>query len=389
MNELKLEFLKVFKAEATHKSFAPGRVNLIGEHTDYTGGYVFPVALNIGTYAFARKRNDRLLKLYSLNFKNQEVVETSLENLTFNAAHDWANYPKGVMSQLQQMGITFDQGLDVLFYGNIPNGAGLSSSASIELAMAALLNEIYQLKLDTLTLVKISKQTENDYIGVNCGIMDQFIIGMGLENHALLLNTHNLTFENVPLNLDRHQLLIINSMVKRTLSDSKYNERIEEARRADLALKNSGIAYIGELSVGSLEKVHQILQNEALYKKVKHIVTENHRTLQASRFLKEGNLIGFGQLMLESHQSLRDDFKVSIEALDHLVEASIKNGAIGARMTGAGFGGCIVSLVPEENLDELIGQVKKDYSMKFQIEPKFYVVSSGSGAKASLLKGEV
>lgn len=385
MTDLKLKFSKLFHASATYESFAPGRVNLIGEHTDYTGGLVFPVALNIGTYALARKRKDQKLRLYSLNFEELGIIEVDLGDLKYKAEHNWANYPKGVLYELSQLGKSFDWGLDILFYGNIPNGAGLSSSASIELAMAALVNEVYAFQLDAIELVKISKKTENDYIGVNCGIMDQFIIGMGKKDHALLLDTHKLNYENVPLDLGDFQLVIVNSMIKRTLSDSKYNQRIEEAKKADVILKNSGIHSIASLCIEDLKKVEEILKDDALYKKIKHIVTENHRTKEAAIYLKEKNLLGFGKLMLESHDSLKNDFQVSIRGLDELVESAMENGAIGARMTGAGFGGCMVTLVHRSKLEEMQKNMKKNYSEMMGMVPEFYVVSSGSGARASLL----
>lgn len=311
-----------------------------------------------------------------------------MDQLTFDQKHDWANYPKGVIDTLLKEGAVLEFGLDLMFFGNIPNGAGLSSSASIELATAVLVNHVYGLQRSMLALVKLSKATENHYIGVNCGIMDQFVIGMGKKEHALLLNTHDLSFEQVPLSLGENRLIVINSMVKRALSDSKYNERISDAKQADALLRASGVPYIGALDVDDLPEVEKTLNQDVLYRKIKHIITENARTRKASQCLISGDLSGFGQLMVESHVSLRDDFMVSVPALDILVETAMAFGAKGARMTGAGFGGCIVCVVPSQSVDAFIRQVGRTYETEMGLIPEFYVVSSDDGARMINLEEE-
>lgn len=388
MNTLVNQFNACYGMPYEYASFAPGRVNLIGEHTDYTGGLVFPVALNIGTYVLAKKRPDCTFRFFSMNFEERGFIEVHMDQLTFDQKHDWANYPKGVIDTLLKEGAVLEFGLDLMFFGNIPNGAGLSSSASIELATAVLVNHVYGLQRSMLALVKLSKATENHYIGVNCGIMDQFVIGMGKKEHALLLNTHDLSFEQVPLSLGENRLIVINSMVKRALSDSKYNERISDAKQADALLRASGVPYIGALDVDDLPEVEKTLNQDVLYRKIKHIITENARTRKASQCLISGDLSGFGQLMVESHVSLRDDFMVSVPALDILVETAMAFGAKGARMTGAGFGGCIVCVVPSQSVDAFIRQVGRTYETEMGLIPEFYVVSSDDGARMINLEEE-
>ena len=355
-------------------------MNLIGEHTDYTGGYVFPVALNIGTYGFARKRRDKKFQMYSVNFKDNEIIDIG-DNFEFDKNHGWANYPKGILYKLSNMGYNFDFGLDIVFYGNIPNGAGLSSSASIELSMATLVNFIYDFKLEQIQLIKISKEVENHFIGVNCGIMDQFIIGLGKKDMGILLNTYDLSYKYIPLDLEKFKIVIFNSMVKRNLSTSNYNERTNEAKLAEQLLKENGVNYIGSLSIEELDRVKKILSSDTLYRRVRHIITENARTLESADLLASGNINDFGIKMVESHMSLKEDFQVTVENLDFLVQSALENGALGARMTGAGFGGCVVTIFSEDSKKN-IETIVKEYTEKFGFSPEVYDVISSDGASA-------
>ncbi len=373
------KFKELFNRMPEFEGFAPGRVNLIGEHTDYTGGLVFPAALDIGTYTLAAVRDDSEFRVFSMNFTETGVRAFRAGDAYLNE-DGWANYPKGVASILKSHGYTTTKGMDILFWGNIPNGAGLSSSASIELAMGVLMDWVFSLNLDRVQLVQLCKETENDFIGVKCGIMDQFIIGMGKKESALRLDTHDLSFEHVPLNLADHKIVIFNSMVQRTLSDSLYNKRIEEAKEADDILRENGIDYIGQLKLEDLETVEQLLNEESLYLKVKHIVTENHRTNAASEYLKSGNLIAFGQLMVQSHKSLKENFMVTIPQLDDLVDLMLEHGAIGARMTGAGFGGCVVGLVHASELESFVSTVQQCYNNRYDLLPDAYIVGTSDGA---------
>ncbi|MBM7702588.1 galactokinase [Metabacillus iocasae] len=384
IDQLKIDFMKIFPGEEEVRVFfAPGRVNLIGEHTDYNGGYVFPCALSIGTYAVVRKRQDQLVRMYSLNFKDVEIVQFSLDSLLYEKSHDWANYPKGVMDVLIKKGHHLSTGFDVLFYGNIPNGAGLSSSASIELATAVVINELFHLNLEMVELVKISQQAENEFIGVSCGIMDQFAIGMGKEDHAVLLNCQTLDFTYSPLKLQDASLIISNTNKRRGLADSKYNERRYEC---DMALrdlqKELSISSLGELTKEQFEAHKHLIKNELHQKRAKHAVYENERTKEAVVKLQAGDIAGFGRLMNESHRSLRDDYEVTGTELDALVEAAWnQEGVIGSRMTGAGFGGCTISIVKDAYIETFIQEVKDSYTKTTGLIPDFYVVQVGSGAR--------
>jgi len=362
--------------------FAPGRVNLIGEHTDYNGGHVFPCALDIGTYAIAQKREDQKVKLFSLNFESQGVIETTLHDLNYDRNHNWANYPIGILKTFQNEGYKFYSGFDVLYYGNIPNGAGLSSSASIELVTSTLVNKLYKLNVEMLDQVKISHKSENEFIGVNCGIMDQFIIGMGKKDHAILLNTNTLKFDYVPLKLENISIVIANTNKRRGLADSKYNERRNECEQALIDLQSKlKISSLGELTEEQFEENKLLIKDEVERKRVKHVVYENYRTMKAVQALRENNIGLFGELMNQSHISLKDDYEVTGIELDTLVNAAWENGAIGSRMTGAGFGGCTVSLVNDNHLEEFIQKVGEKYKREIGYEADFYIVSIDDGAR--------
>ncbi|WP_078410215.1 galactokinase [Priestia abyssalis] len=379
------QFIKTFHVsdERTRVFFAPGRVNLIGEHTDYNGGHVFPCALNIGTYAVVQKRIDKMVRMYSVNFENIDIVECSLDNLRYEAAHDWANYPKGVIDTFKKHGYVIDQGFDVLFYGNIPNGAGLSSSASIELATSVLLKGLFGLKADMMSMVKMSQRAENEFIGVNCGIMDQFAIGMGKEHHAVLLNCQTLDYTYSPLKLQDASLVIANTNKRRGLADSKYNERRGECERALKQLQTElHIKSLGDITPEQFEQHKYLVQDETDRKRAKHAVYENARTKEAVIKLRAGDVAGFGELMKQSHKSLRDDYEVTGEELDALVEAAwMEEGVFGSRMTGAGFGGCTISIVKNSEIDSFIEHAGRRYTEKTGLTADFYVVQVGDGAK--------
>lgn len=384
-NNLLTIFTDVFNegANKIRTFFAPGRVNLIGEHTDYNGGHVFPCALSIGTTAIVRKRSDRIIQFYSTNFSDLGVIKVSLDELVYDSADDWANYPKGVIVTLEQHGYTVDSGFDVLYAGEIPNGAGLSSSASIEVVTAIMLNELYSLAIDRVSLVKMCQQAENEFIGVSCGIMDQFAIGMGKEKNAILLDCDTLDYTYSPLDLAAASLIIANTNKRRGLADSKYNERREECERALKDLQGElDIRSLGELTREQFDEKAHLIEREVDRIRAKHAVYENARTIEAVKKLQAGDIAGFGQLMNASHISLRDDYEVTGKELDALVEAAWEQeGVIGSRMTGAGFGGCTISIVTNEHIDSFIEKVGARYSEQTGLNADFYVVQVGDGAK--------
>ncbi|MDK2801346.1 MAG: galactokinase [Clostridiales bacterium] len=383
IESLRQDFKQLYGNDNTRVFFAPGRINLIGEHTDYNGGHVFPCAISFGTYAVARKREDDRIRLYSKNFKNLGMVEFTINNLSFIKAHDWANYPKGVLSVFKQNGYNIDSGFDVLFYGNIPNGAGLSSSASIELVTSVMLNELFELNVEMISMVKMSQKAENEFIGVNCGVMDQFAIGMGKEGYAILLDCSTLAYRYSKIDLKDASLVIANTNKRRGLADSKYNERRNECERALSQLQQKlDIKSLGELTEETFEANKHFITDETDRKRAKHAVYENQRTLKAVDALEKGDIELFGKLMDASHISLRDDYEVTGKELDTLVELAWKQkGTIGARMTGAGFGGCTVSIVKNDYIDAFIENVGRQYAQKVGYEASFYVASIGDGAK--------
>jgi len=377
------EFKAIFSVDDNvYGFFAPGRVNLIGEHTDYNGGHVFPCALTFGTYAVAHKREDSRIRLFSKNFENLGIIEADINSLTYDSDRDWANYPIGVVKTFRDAGYAIDKGLDVMFYGNIPNGAGLSSSASIELATCVIIKDLFHLDVDMLSMVKLSQRSENQFNGVNCGIMDQFACGMGKKNHAMLLNTTTLEYKYVPVSLDGVSIVIANTNKRRGLADSKYNERRSQCESALAALQQKlSIASLGDLTEEGFEENKQLISDEVQRKRAKHAVYENQRTIKAVKALNEGDIESFGKLMNDSHISLRDDYEVTGSELDTLVSAAWENGAIGSRMTGAGFGGCTVSLVRNDNIPGFIERVGREYLDKVGYKADFYVASIGDGAR--------
>ena len=377
-------FQKLYGGEGEIKTFfSPGRVNLIGEHTDYNGGHVFPCALTLGTYGIARKREDRKLRFYSANFEKLGVIETSLDDLVPSQAAQWTNYPKGVIWAFEKKGYSIPQGMDVLIYGTIPNGSGLSSSASLEVLIGVMLKELFNIEISMQDIALIGQYSENNYNGCNCGIMDQFAVAMGKKDCAVFLDTNTLQYEYASVKLDDAKIVITNSKVKHSLVDSAYNDRRRESEEAlhDLQ-KVVDIKTLGDLTEEEFEAHKDAIKDEICKKRAKHAVYENQRTIRAVKALKENDIAEFGRLMNQSHISLRDDYEVSCEEIDVLVDLAWKiDGVIGSRITGGGFGGCTVSIVKNDAVDTFIDQVGAGYKEKTGREAEFYVVEIGEGAR--------
>ena len=380
--ELIREYNQVFGTVGEHQVyFAPGRVNLIGEHTDYNGGHVFPCALTLGTYAVARKREDRLLRLYSKNFEDKGILTLSLEQLEYRREDSWANFPKGVIWALKREGHRIEQGMDILYYGNLPNSSGLSSSASIEVLTGFILRDLFRLNLNMMELALLCQYAENKFIGVNCGIMDQFAVAMGKKGQAIFLDTADLSFEYAPLQLESSKIVIINTNKKRGLENSKYNERRRECETALAELKEVlQINSLGELTNEQFEQYKHHIKDPVHRRRAKHAVYENQRTIRAVQALRDNDIELFGRLMLQSHESLREDYEVTGIELDTIVESAMRQkGVFGARMTGAGFGGCAVTIVKESCLEAFIQAVGSDYLERIGYEAGFYIVEAGDG----------
>lgn len=362
--------------------FAPGRVNLIGEHTDYNGGHVFPCALTIGTYGVARVREDKKLRMYSMNFTETGMIESSIENIKYQKEEKWANYLKGVIWTFQDKQHTIPAGLDILLYGNIPNGSGLSSSASVEVLMGVILKDMFGCDVTPVDIALLGQYAENNFNHVNCGIMDQFAIAMGKADHAIFLNTSNLNYEYAPIKLEHSKIVIANTNKKRGLGESKYNERRSECEKALEELQTVlSIDTLGELTDEAFEQAKEVIKDPIRVRRARHAVSENQRTLRAIKALKANDIISFGKLMNQSHISLRDDYEVTGLELDTLVEAAwSQEGVLGSRMTGAGFGGCTVSIVESDGIDAFIENVGKIYKEKIGYAADFYVVEAGDGA---------
>lgn len=383
LERLKQKFEETFGGNGDVRAyFAPGRVNLIGEHTDYNGGHVFPCALTIGTYAVARKREDNKLRLYSMNFEQRGVIETSLDDLTPYKEAGWTNYPKGVMWAFEERGYKMPSGLDILIYGNIPNGSGLSSSASLEVLTGLVLKDMFGFAVSMVDIALIGQYSENNFNGCNCGIMDQFASAMGKKDHAIFLDTNTLECEYAPVVLEDAKIVIINSKVKHSLVDSAYNDRRNECETALKELQTViDIKTLGDLTEEEYEAHKDAIKSEVRQKRAKHAVYENQRTIRAVEALKANDVETFGKLMNASHVSLRDDYEVSCEEIDILVNLAWETeGVIGSRITGGGFGGCTVSIVKNEAVDGFVTNIGAKYKEKVGHEAEFYVVDIGEGA---------
>ena len=370
-------------SEGARFYFSPGRVNLIGEHTDYNGGHVFPCALTLGTYGAARKREDNKIHFYSMNLDSFGVVEASLDDLTNKKEYNWANYPLGVVWAFKEKGHTITSGFDMVIWGNIPNGSGLSSSASLEVLTGVILTDLFEIKDFSMTdLALIGQYSENNFNGCNCGIMDQFAVAMGKKDHAIFLDTSDLSYEYAPCVLDGAKIVITNSKVKHSLVDSAYNDRRNECAAALKALQSElDIQALGDLTPEEFEAHKSLIKDEIQLQRAKHAVYENQRTIDAVTALKAGDIESFGKLMNQSHISLRDDYDVSCEEIDILVDLAWKiPGVLGSRITGGGFGGCTVSIVKDESIDTFIETIGKTYLEKVGHEAEFYTVDIGDGA---------
>ena len=382
VDELKSLFIDLYGDESDKIDvfFSPGRVNLIGEHTDYNGGYVFPCALSFGTYCLIRRANRDSVNFASANMNFR--AEVALENLNKPINKEWVNYPIGVIAQFLKKGITLDTGCDLLFYGNVPNGAGLSSSAALEVVTALAINEVYQFNLERLELVKMSQKAEHEFAGVNCGIMDQFASAMGKKDHAIFLNCDTLEYDLVPVKLEGIKIIISNTNSPHKLDSGKYNERVSECKAAVKAINPyMPINNLAGIKLSEFERIESAIENDTVKRRARHVISEIERTQNAVINLKEGKLGQFGILMNGSHDSLRDDYEVTGVELDTMVEEARKiDGVIGTRMTGGGFGGCTVSLVKDEAVDTFIQKVGVNYENRTGIKPEFYVAEIGDGA---------
>lgn len=380
--ELKIKFKEIFQEESSHLFFSPGRINLIGEHTDYNGGYVFPCAITFGTYGVLKLRKDRTLRFFSENFASLGIIESHLDHLEYKKEDDWVNYCKGVLDVMIKKGYNISQGFDLYIYGNIPHGSGLSSSASLEVLIGTICKVLFSLDLTMIDIALIAQKAENEYIGVNCGIMDQFVIAMGKAHHAIALNTQTLDYIYSPIDLKNYVILIMNTNKERKLADSKYNERRNEC---EIALKQlqalTPIQQLCELTVEEFTKFSHVINDPVILKRAKHAIYENERVKKAMEVLQQGDLVAFGQYMNQSHQSLKEDYEVTGLELDTLVEVAIQQpGVLGARMTGAGFGGCAIALVEEAKVEKIQQVILQEYMQIVGYPCSFYIASIGQGA---------
>ncbi|PCS01395.1 galactokinase [Lactococcus fujiensis] len=362
--------------------FSPGRINLIGEHTDYNGGYVFPASITIGTTGLARLRQDQKVRLYSLNFSDLGVIEFDLADADKKDEDRWSNYVKGMITMLQGAGYSINQGFELLVNGEIPTASGLSSSASLELLVGVVLDDLFKLNVPRLELVQLGQKTENDFIGVNSGILDQFAIGFGQINQAILLDCNTLKYEMVPVELGDYDIVIMNTNKPRALTESKYNERFAETREALKRMQSKlNINALAELSNETFDANAHLIGDETLIKRARHAVYENNRTIVAQKAFVAGDLEKFGQLLNDSHASLKNDYEVTGIELDTLAEtAQQQDGVLGSRMTGAGFGGCAIALVKHDQIDAFEKAVGDRYETVVGYPASFYVAQIGSGA---------
>ncbi len=383
LDEMQEVFREKFGAAQTHAYFSPGRVNLIGEHTDYNGGHVFPCAISLGTYALVAPRTDGISRLYSMNLPEQGVVQFPMHGAVKSDAYGWANYPIGVVRVMEDAGHRAAHGFDIVLYGTLPNGAGLSSSASIEVLMAVILNDELNLGIDMVELVKFSQKAENEFVGMNCGIMDQFAVGMGKKDCAILLDCNTLSYRYSKLALDGCSIVITNTNKTHSLVTSAYNERRAQCESALKALqKVKPIKALGELTNAEFDAIASAIPDPVERRRARHAVYENNRTLEAVKALEANDVKRFGELMNASHVSLRDDYEVTGSELDTLAElAWQQDGVLGSRMTGGGFAGCTVSIVRDAAIPAFEKNVGDAYTAKIGYAPSFYVANIADGAR--------
>jgi galactokinase len=380
IQELKSAFKSAYGKAADAVYFSPGRVNLIGEHTDYNGGSVFPCALSFGTYLLVAENDNSVINFKSLN--QNETRTLALEQLTTPLDKSWVNYPLGVIAQFIKNSYAINEGYDLLFWGNVPNGAGLSSSAALEIVTAFAFNDQLGAGFNRTALAEIGQKSEHEFALVNCGIMDQFASANGAKDHAIHLNCDTLEFELVPVKLEGVKILISNTRSPHKLDSGAYNQRVAECKKAVEQLNTiRPLKYLAELTEAEFKSIESAITDPVAKKRARHVVTEVQRTSDAVKALKAGDLTLFGQLMNASHVSLRDDYEVTGPELDCMAAEAWKiDGVIGSRMTGGGFGGCTVSLVKDEAIDMFIKEVGAAYEAKIGIKPEFYIAEIGDGA---------
>lgn len=387
---MKEKLLKDFEeiygsSEDARVYFAPGRVNLIGEHTDYNGGHVLPCALTIGTYIVARKRADKKLRFYSLNYEECGISEGSLGDLKYRRSNGWTNYPIGILWTYLKKGYHIPNGFDMLLYGDIPSGAGLGTSASIGVALGLMIREMFGFEdISNIDIALFGQYAEHEFHGINCGIMDQFASAMAKKDMAIFLDTSDLRYEYAPMDMSEYAIVITNSHKVRGAFDAKYNERRMECERALAQLQSVvAIQSLGELTPECFEQVKEMIVEPVLVKRAAHAVYENQRTMDAIKALKAADAQQFGDLMLESHLSLKENYEVTAKELDVLVDEAMKvPGVLGSRMTGGGFGGCTISLMKKEAVETFIIEVGKNYTEQTGYYADFYNVEVGDGARA-------
>lgn len=381
VDRLEWEFNELYGQGENRLFFSPSRINIIGEHIDYNGGRVLPGAIEIGTYGIVRPRKDNKLFFSSKNIDLN--VEVDLSDLQYKKEDGWANYPKAVVYFLKEAGYKVE-GMEVLVEGNIPNGAGLSSSASLELLIGEMINQLFNNgEISMMELVKIGQKAENDFIGVNSGIMDQFAIGMGKKDKAILLDTNNLEYQYIDMDLKDNIIVIMNTNKRRELSDSKYNERRFECERAlEIIKKHKDIRYLCDLTIDEFEEVKEYIKEASIRNRAEHVVYENNRVDKANLALRKGDISKLGQLLIKSHDSLRDLYEVTGKELDSIVnEANKFDDCLGARMTGAGFGGCAIAIVKRNKVEEFISFVGKRYKDRIGYDGEFYITNIGNGTR--------
>ncbi|MDQ0203129.1 galactokinase [Pectinatus haikarae] len=383
LKEIKKVYAEKFQKPAQHLFYSPGRVNLIGEHTDYNGGHVFPCAISLGTYGAASLRDDKKVCCYSLNLPQKGIITADIDKIENEKGNDWANYPLGVVKTFQNHGFAIERGFNLVVYGNLPNGAGLSSSASLEMLTAAVLKKFFALTVDTLEMVKMCQEAENKFVGMNCGILDQFAVGMGKKDHAMFLDCNTLQYRYLKLVLKECSIVITNTNSKHSLVDSEYNLRRSQCEEALKDIQQvRRIKSLGELNEADFVQLQGAIKNPVCVRRARHAVLENQRTIKAVSALENDDLELFGKLMNESHVSLRDDYEVTGQELDTLAElAWQQDGVIGSRMTGGGFGGCTVSIVKNDCLESFKANVAKLYTQKIGYAPEFYIADIGDGTK--------